>query len=69
MEKILIGVVIGIFVGALTVEILNRKKPELTREIEKKAKDAVDAFAAAFKEGFKVENGETGSMRPEQSSA
>ncbi len=54
MEKILIGAAAGIFVGALAVEVLNRKKPGLTKKIEKKAKKAVDAFGAAFKEGWEV---------------
>jgi len=69
MEKIFFGVVLGIFVGALTVEILNRKKPELTREIEKKAKKTVDTLVAAFKEGHALENGKTKSAQPEQSPA
>ena len=69
MQKILIGVGLGIFIGALAVEILNRKNPELTRKIEQKAKDTVDAFAAAFKDGFELEADETESTRPEQSPA
>ena len=69
MGKILIGVIgvfAGIFVGALAVEVLNRKKPGLIKEIGKKAKNAVGNLAAAFKEGFKVK-GEAKPIRPEQS--
>ncbi len=44
MEKILAGIIVGIFVGALAVEILNRKKPELTRKIEEKAAKLADAI-------------------------
>ena len=63
MGKVLAGVVIGIFVGALASEILKRKNPELTRKIEQKAKDTVDAFAKAYGEL----DGGTGSPTPEQS--
>lgn len=66
MEKIITGIILGIFVGALAVEIMNRKKPELTRSIEKKAKSTVDAIVAAFKEGLEVKGGETETVRPEQ---
>jgi len=69
MEKILFGVVLGIFVGAVAVEILNRKKPELTREIEKKAKDTVAAYVAAFKEGLEINDGKTKLEQPEPSPA
>jgi len=53
MDKILlIGVVAGIFVGALTVEILRRrKKPGLTRKFRKlcnMADNALDRVAAVF---------------------
>ena len=69
MGKILVGVAAGIFVGALAVEILDRKKPELTEGIEKKAKNVVDAFIAAFKEGWGIECDKRESIRPEQSPA
>lgn len=59
MGKIFFGAIVGIFVGALAVEILNRKKPELTQEIEKTAKATVDAFVSAFKEGSEVAGGST----------
>lgn len=55
MEKTLAGIVAGIFVGAVAMEILNRKKPGLTKKVEKKTKDAVGAFVTAFKEGYEVE--------------
>lgn len=69
MQKILVGVFVGIFVGALAVEVLNRKKPGLAKEIEKKAKDTVDAFVATFKKGLEVEDDETKPIRPERSPA
>jgi hypothetical protein len=52
MERILFGVVVGMFVGASAVEIVKRTKPELTKEVEKEAKNAVDALVAAFKKGW-----------------
>ncbi len=64
MQKVLIGVSVGIFIGALAVEILNRTKPELTRKIEQKAKNGVDAFVAAFKEGLAVEGDERELTQP-----
>lgn len=69
MEKILAGIIVGIFVGALAVEILNRKRPELTRKIEEKAKIIVDALIAAPKEGLDAEGDKTKTIRPEQSPA
>jgi len=37
MSKLLMGVFIGVFVGALTYEFLNRTKPELMKKIRAKA--------------------------------
>ncbi|MDH4100125.1 MAG: hypothetical protein OEV28_06070 [Nitrospirota bacterium] len=42
MSKILIGVFLGVFVGALTYEILNRKHPDLIKKFEAKALETVD---------------------------
>ena len=67
MEKIISGAIAGIFIGALAVEILNQTKPGLTRKLEKKARNAVDAFVTAFKEGWEREDEVTESVQPEQS--
>jgi uncharacterized membrane-anchored protein YhcB (DUF1043 family) len=69
MEKTVIAAVAGIFIGALAVEILNRTKPGLARELEEKARNALDAFVTAFKEGWGKEDEATESMQPEQSPA
>ena len=53
MWKILGGVIIGVFVGALALEILNRKHPGFVREIEDKAEKTAQAFLEAFREGYK----------------
>jgi hypothetical protein len=57
MLKILGGVVIGVFVGAFALEILNRKHPGFIRHIEDKAEKTAQAFLDAFKEGYKQAKG------------
>ena len=57
----------GVFVGVLAVEIMKRTEPEVTGEIEEKAKNAVGAVVAAFKEGYGGEDIEAVPMEPEQS--
>ena len=42
MSKILMGVFVVAFVGALVYEILNRTKPELTEKIEAKVSEGID---------------------------
>ena len=42
MSKILATVFLGVFVGALTYEILNRLKPELMAKVEAKASKTMD---------------------------
>ena len=42
MSKILVGVFVVAFVGALVYEILNRTKPELTEKIEAKVSSGLD---------------------------
>ena len=51
MIKLLGGVVIGVFFGALAFEIISRSKPELLKDIEDKARDTVRAASDAFTEG------------------
>ncbi len=49
MGKILGAVVAGIFIGAVAVEILSRrKKPGLTRKLRNMANNALDRVAAVF---------------------
>ncbi|MCP4678550.1 MAG: hypothetical protein GY854_24175 [Deltaproteobacteria bacterium] len=52
MGKILIAGITGVFIGALTVEILSRKRPKLTQDVEHRAKKTVKAFVEAYKEGY-----------------
>ena len=44
MIKLLGGFVVGMFVGAVCVEILSRTKPELVEAIGNKAEDTVSLF-------------------------
>ena len=44
MIKLLGGFVVGMFVGAVCVEILSRTKPELVDAIGSKAEDTVSMF-------------------------
>ena len=50
--KTLIGVLAGVFVGAMVVEIVYRKNPQLIGSIEAKAKSTVDALVGAFHDGY-----------------
>jgi hypothetical protein len=44
MSKVLLGVFVVVFVGALAYELLNRTKPELTEQFEKKFSEALDSI-------------------------
>jgi len=59
MLKVLGGVVVGIFVGALAFEILSRKHPGLIREIEDKAEEAARALLDSFSEGYRSRDTES----------
>jgi hypothetical protein len=51
MIKLLGGVFIGVFFGALAFEVISRRKPELIKSIEDKARETARAAADAFHEG------------------
>ncbi len=44
MSKILVGVFVTVFIGALVYEILNRTKPELTEKFEAKLSEGLDSI-------------------------
>jgi hypothetical protein len=69
MGKTLIVAITGIFVGAFAMEVLNRTKPGLTKEIEDKAKKVADTFAKGFREGWRGKDAEAEPLQPEQASA
>ncbi|MFZ4439964.1 MAG: hypothetical protein ACOYOS_16170 [Syntrophales bacterium] len=44
MSKVLIGVFVVVFIGAVVYEVLNRTKPELTEKFENKVFDGLDSI-------------------------
>ena len=42
MSKVLVGVFVAVFVGAVIYEVLNRTKPDLTEKFERKVADGLD---------------------------
>lgn len=58
MWKIIGGVVIGVFVGALAYELIARKRPGLLRDIERKAERTARSFLDAFQDGYRDKKGE-----------
>lgn len=58
MLKVLGGVVIGVFIGAVAVEIINRKMPGFIRHIEDRAEEAAAAIFSSFKEGYRRKDAE-----------
>ncbi len=55
MLKIIGGAaIVGAFIGAMTVEIANRYRPDFIKSIEEKAKNTIDTFFNAFREGFRA---------------
>lgn len=50
MWKLLGGVLVGVFLGALVVEILKRTRPDLLENVEERAREAADALGYAFRE-------------------
>ena len=44
MSKVLVGVFVAVFIGALVYEILNRTKPELTEKFESKVSNGLDSI-------------------------
>jgi hypothetical protein len=48
----MLSVMVGVFIGALTVELLNTTNPGLVTGVKNKAKRAAGEFRAAFEEGY-----------------
>jgi len=49
----------GVFVGAVTIEVVHRKRPDLVKKTEEQARETVagfsqtiESFRKAFKEGY-----------------
>ena len=43
MTKILLGTIVGVFVGAFAAEIMRRKRPQTIKKVENKAAELVDS--------------------------
>lgn len=52
MYKLLGGVLLGVFVGALMIEILKRRRPELVEGIERQAKSVMDKLFDNMRETY-----------------
>lgn len=44
MSKVLVGVFVVVFIGAVVYELLNRTKPDLTEKFEQKVSDGLDSI-------------------------
>jgi len=64
MLKLLGGVVVGVFVGAMVFEILHRRNPNLLRGIEEKARRTARAAADAPTRSTRGTTGASAPARP-----
>jgi len=44
MSKVLIGIFVVVFVGAVVYEVVNRTRPDLTEKFENKISDGLDSI-------------------------
>ncbi|GAB4282138.1 MAG: hypothetical protein Kow0092_37240 [Deferrisomatales bacterium] len=58
MVKALAGAAVGVFVGAMAMEILHRAKPQLVEGLSAQVADTVKGIAGAFLEGYRAEEEE-----------
>ncbi len=54
MFKILGGVLVGVFFGALLVEVLQKKKPNLVESVEGKARSLSDMLFGSIQKSYDV---------------
>ena len=52
MLKVIGGVLVGVFVGAMMLEIVRRGKPDLVEVIENKAKSVTDKLFDNMRESY-----------------
>lgn len=64
MGKILLGAIVGVFLGAFAVEILKKKSPATLKVIEDQATKLASSIAAAFHEGEEDTDGIIGGEKP-----
>lgn len=58
MTKVVLGVIVGVFIGAFTMEILRGSQPALLGRVKDKAKRTADEFRLAFAEGYAASGGD-----------
>ena len=44
MSKVLVGIFVVVFVGAVVYEVVNRTRPDLTEKFENKISDGLDSI-------------------------
>jgi hypothetical protein len=64
MFKVIGGVIVGVFVGAMVLEIIRREKPELVEAIENKAKAVSDKLFENMREAYDFREAERTSLSP-----
>ena len=52
MFKVIGGVIVGVFLGAMVLEILKRQKPDLIETLEKKAKNVSDKLFGNMRDTY-----------------
>lgn len=52
MFKVMGGVLVGVFVGAVLLEIVRREKPELVESIEDTARNVTDRLFENMREAY-----------------
>jgi len=52
MFKVIGGVIVGVFLGALMLEMLSRRRPEGVEAIERKAKKVTDKLFESMRESY-----------------
>ncbi len=52
MFKVIGGVIVGVFLGALMLEVLSRRRPEVVEAIERKAKKVTDRLFESMREAY-----------------
>jgi hypothetical protein len=59
MKEVGLGVLVGVFLGAVVFEIISRKQPNIIKDVEAKAAKIVDSFVDSFKEGYQKATAES----------
>lgn len=58
MFKLIGGVIVGVFIGAMMLEIIQKKKPGLVKSVESKARDFSDKLFGNLQESYDLQDDE-----------